>query len=169
MRPFSRAIALGFAALSALQLGYWAERSSAELSGPLAEATVSSAQAHYIPQSQVSGTFKVQGSETMYPLLTRLSMEFQRLQPKVAINVKGGGSAKAVSEFLQPPLSKTGKVMLLEERAANFQLTAMSRELFDAEVKEFISQHGYEPTVVPVAVDAVALYVHKDNPLPGLT
>jgi phosphate transport system substrate-binding protein len=32
-----------------------------------------------------------------------------------------------------------------------------------------VAQHGYEPTAVPVAVDAVALYVHKDNPLPGLT
>ena len=105
----------------------------------------------------------------MYPLMNRLSMEFQRRQPKVAIEVKGGGSTKAIAEFLQPPLSKTGKVMLLEERTKNFPLMTTSRELFDAEVKEFVAEHGYEPTSVPVAVDAVALYVHKDNPLSGLT
>jgi phosphate transport system substrate-binding protein len=105
----------------------------------------------------------------MYPLLARLAMEFQRLQPKVAIDVRGGGSAKAIAEFLQPPPSKVGKVMIFEERASYFPVIATSRELLDAEVKEFVAQHGYEPTVVPVAVDAVALYVHKDNPLSGLT
>ena len=105
----------------------------------------------------------------MYPLMSRLTMEFQRRQPKVAIDVKGGGSTKAVAEFLQPPLSKTGKVMLQEERAGSFKMITTSRELFDAEVKEFVEQHGYEPTAVPVAVDAVALYVHKDNPVSGLT
>jgi phosphate transport system substrate-binding protein len=139
------------------------------MSGPLAAAPVDSALAHYNPQTQVAGAFQVRGSETMYPLMSRLSLEFQRRQPKVAIDVRGGGSSKAVEEFLQPPLSKTGKVMLLEERAVNYQLVATSRELFDAEVKEFVTQHGYEPTAVPVAVDAVALYVHKDNLLTGLT
>jgi phosphate transport system substrate-binding protein len=169
MAPIGRSLALGLLTLSMLQLVYAVERSSAELSGPIAATPVDSGLAHYSPQTQVSGTFKVQGSETMYPLLSRLSMEFQRRQPKVTIEVKGGGSTKAVEEFLQPPLSKTGKVMLQEERAANFRLIATSRELFDAEVKEFVEQHGYEPTALPVAVDAVALYVHKDNPLPGLT
>jgi phosphate transport system substrate-binding protein len=105
----------------------------------------------------------------MYPLLNRLNIEFQRRQPKVAVEVKGGGSTKAVAEFLQPPSSKTGKVLLFEERMANVRLLATSRELFDGEIKEFVAQHGYEPTAVPVAVDAVALYVHKDNPVSGLT
>ena len=39
----------------------------------------------------------------MSPLMTRLAAEFQRRQPQVTINVKGGGSTKAVSEFLEPP------------------------------------------------------------------
>lgn len=146
-----------------------ADLSQAELSGPVAAAAVDSTLAHYAPQAQVSGSFKVQGSETMYPLLSRLSLEFQRRQPKITIDVRGGGSTKAIAQFLQPPLSKTGNVMLLEERAGSVRLTASSRELFDAEVKEFVAQHGYEPTAVPVAVDAVALYVHRDNPVESLT
>jgi phosphate transport system substrate-binding protein len=154
---------------SLLQLFSGGDRTSAEISGPFAAAAPDSTLARYNPPTQVSGTFKIQGSETMYPLLSRLSLEFQRRQSKVAIDVKGGGSTKAVAEFLQPPLSKTGKVMLPEERAGNFKLIATSRELFDAETKEFVAQNGYEPTAVPVAVDAVALYVHKDNPLTGLT
>jgi phosphate transport system substrate-binding protein len=160
---------LGLLMLPVLQLIGGLEHTSAEVSGPFATAEVDSALTHYTPQAQVTGTFKVQGSETMYPLLSRLSLEFQRRQPKVAIDVRGGGSTKAIAEFLQPPLSKVGKVMLPEDRAVSFQLIATSRELFDAEVKEFTAQHGYEPTAIPVAVDAVALYVHKENPVSGLT
>lgn len=169
MTPVRKAWALGFVMVAAIQYGEAVDPSYAEVSGPLAAATVDGALAHYNPQAQIVGTFKIQGSETMYPLMSRLTMEFQRRQPKVAIDVKGGGSTKAVAEFLQPPLSKTGKVMLQEERAGSFKMITTSRELFDAEVKEFVEQHGYEPTAVPVAVDAVALYVHKDNPVSGLT
>ena len=37
---------------------------------------------------------------------------------------EGGGSTKAIADFLQPPLSKVGKVMLPEDRAVSFQLIA---------------------------------------------
>ncbi len=169
MSPSCRTWVLGLVILPVLQLLYGVEQSSAEVSGPVAAATIDSTLTRYTPQAQVSGSFKIQGSETMYPLLSRLSLEFQRRQPKVAIDVKGGGSTKAIEDFLQPPLSMVGKVMLPEDRAVSFRLVSTSRELFDTEMKEFTAQHGYEPTAVPVAVDAVALYVHKDNPVNGLT
>ncbi|MGE5708791.1 MAG: PstS family phosphate ABC transporter substrate-binding protein [Nitrospira sp.] len=166
---FRRTFILAFLIFSLAELFSAVNHSSAEISGPVAATSADSTLARYNPQAQVSGSFKIQGSETMYPLLNRLSMEFQRRQPKVGIDVKGGGSTKAIAEFIQPPLSKTGNVRLLEERASHFKLVATSRELFDAETKEFVAQNGYEPTAIPVAVDAVALYVHKDNPLTGLT
>jgi phosphate transport system substrate-binding protein len=103
----------------------------------------------------------------MHPLMTRLAAEFQRQQPNVSIEVRTGGSAKAITEFLEVP--PVGQIALKEERSNQVVLVATSRRLLDAEVKRFASQHGYEPTAIPVAVDAVALYVHKDNPLPGLT
>lgn len=141
----------------------------AEQVGPFASVNVDANLARYNPESQVAGNIKVRGSDTMYPLLSRLSLEFQRRQPKVTIDIKGGGSSKAIEEFIQPPLSKTGKVVLREERAGQFWILASSRELFDGEFKAFVTENGYEPVAIPVAVDAVALYVHKDNPLPGLT
>jgi phosphate transport system substrate-binding protein len=142
---------------------------NAEQMGPFVTLNIDANLGRYNPTSQVTGSVKVRGSDTMYPLLSRLSLEFQRRQPQVSMDVKGGGSTKGVEEFLQPPLYKTGKVMLFEERASQFWLLATSRELYDAEIKQFVSENGYEPVAVPVAVDAVALYVHKDNPLPGLT
>jgi phosphate transport system substrate-binding protein len=140
----------------------------AEQLGPFASVNVDANLPHYNPQSQVSGSFKVHGSETMHPLLTRLAMEFQRRQPKVAFDVRGGGSTQAIAKFLEPPPSKVGNVVIFDERSFP-PLISTSRELFDAETQAFVSQHGYEPLAVPVAVDAVALYVHKDNPLQGVT
>ena len=99
----------------------------AEQGGPFASVSVDANLARYNPQTQVTGTVKVRGSETMYPLLSRLSLEFQRRQPKVSVDVKGGGSSKGIEEFLQPPLYKTGKVVLLEDRANQFWLLATSR------------------------------------------
>ena len=43
----------------------------------------------------------------------------------------------------------------------------MSRTMKDAEVQAFEKKHGYKPTAVPVAVDALAVFVHKDNPVKG--
>ena len=166
---FSKGLEVVAVALFAMGIMSQPVETRAEQVGPFASVNVDASLAHYNPQSQVTGNIKVRGSDTMYPLLSRLSLEFQRRQPKVIIDVKGGGSTKAIEEFLQPPLSKTGKVVLREERANQFWLLASSRELFDAEIKQFTAENGYEPVAVPVAVDAVALYVHKDNPLPGLT
>ena len=155
--------------LAILILTLSAREAGAEQGGPFASVAVEADFARYNPKDHVTGGLKIQGSETMYPLLTRLGMEFQRRQPKVNVTVKGGGSSQAVEEFLQPPPIKTGQITLKEERSTHFPFISTSRELFDAEIKEFVSQHGYEPVAVPVAVDAVALYVHEDNPLPGLT
>ena len=168
MYRFRKTCIVGITLLAAFHLAYLVEQASAEHSDPFAPVRVNARSAHYGPKQQVSGAFKVQSSEALYPLLTRLTMDFQRFQPKVRIDVKKG-TGKAIAEFLEPPLSKAGKILMVDDRAASFQLLGTTHQLSDAETTEFIGQHGYEPTGVPVAVDAVALYVHKDNPLPGLT
>ena len=160
--------AVAMFAITALTMVSQPMNAGAEQIGPFASANIDANLARYNPQSQVSGSFKIQGSETMHPLLTRLALEFQRRQPKATFDIRGGGSTQAVAKFLEPPLSKVGKVVIFDERAFP-PLISTSRELFDAEIKEFVTQHGYEPLAVPVAVDAVALYVHKDNPLEGVT
>lgn len=162
-----RSIAVGYLALIFVISGI--SVAAAEQGGPTVAGKQDASLPHYVPHESVSGVVKIRGSETMYPLLNRLVLEFQRRQPKMTLEVKGGGSTQAIGEFLQPPPEKIGNVILLEERTNQLKLVATSRELFDAEIKEFVAKHGYEPTAVPIAVDAVALYVHKDNPLAGLT
>jgi phosphate transport system substrate-binding protein len=45
----------------------------------------------------------------------------------------------------------------------------MSRKMKDKEVEAFEKKFGYKPTAIPVAIDALAVYVHKDNPIKGMT
>ncbi len=139
----------------------------AEQSGPLATLSVDPTFERYAPASQVVGGFRVQGSDTMHALMRRLVLDFQSRQPKVSVDLKAGGSAKAIAEFLDAP--QPGRIVIKEDRAKQALLVSSSRELTDSEIKQFASQRGYEPLVMPIAVDAVALYVHKDNPLTGLT
>ena len=139
----------------------------AEQVGPFAGLSVDSSLDRYNPTAQVNGGFRVQGSDTMHALMRRLVSDFQARQPKVSIDLRSGGSSKAIIEFLEPPQS--GRIVVKEERAKQALVVSSSRELTESEVKQFSAQRGYEPLTIPIAVDAVALYVHKDNPLPGLT
>jgi phosphate transport system substrate-binding protein len=45
----------------------------------------------------------------------------------------------------------------------------MSRKMKDNEIDDFESKHGYKPTAIPVAIDALAVFVNKDNPVKGLS
>jgi phosphate transport system substrate-binding protein len=38
-----------------------------------------------------------------------------------------------------------------------------------SEIDDFKRKHGYAPTTVPVAIDMLAVFVHRDNPLAGLS
>jgi phosphate transport system substrate-binding protein len=135
--------------------------------GPLEKPFVDPNLAVYTAAREVSGTLKIAGSETMQPLLARLAKEFRRYHPNAVLTVEGGGSSAAVKEFLAaPPRSKPVSQPSSDEPVL---LVASSRMLNAAEVKQFASKRGYQPTSFPVAVDAVGMYVHRDNPLTHLT
>ena len=93
-------------------------------------------------------------------LLSRLAGEFQRRQPNVSINVSGGGSTKAVNEFIQPPAKLSGKIALKEERPTYVSLVASSRELLDAEGDTLFLRGNVED----LGLDLVALLVQVALP-----
>ena len=103
--------------------------------------------------SGVSGTLSSIGSDTLANLMTMWTEAFKRQYPNVTIQVQAAGSSTA------PPA--------LTEGTSNFG--PMSRAMKDNEIEAFESRHGYKPTPVRVALDALAVYVHKDNPLGSLT
>jgi phosphate transport system substrate-binding protein len=103
--------------------------------------------------SGLTGTLSVAGSETMKPLTESWAKDLMQLYPGFTFKVESRGS-------------ETGLDALLEGKA---QIAAMSRRMTQQEIVEFKREFGYEPTEVPVAVDALAVFVHKDNPIEGLT
>ena len=107
----------------------------------------------YRSTSGVSGNLSSVGSDTLANLMTLWAEEFNRLYPNVNIQIQAAGSSTA------PPA--------LTERTSN--LGPMSRMMRDREIESFESRHGYKPTPVPVAIDTLAVFVHKDNPIAGMT
>ena len=91
----------------------------------------------------------------MNNLMTLWAEKFAEFYPNVTPEIEGKGSSSA------PPA--------LVEGAANFG--PMSREMKDEEIDEFETAFGYKPARVRAAIDMLAVYVHKDNPIAqrGLT
>lgn len=108
---------------------------------------------NYSKVSGISGNLSSIGSDTMNNLLTLWLEGFKRYYPNVNIQVEGKGSSTA------PPALISGTA----------QLGPMSREMKKEEIDSFEKKFGYKPTEIKVAIDALALFVNKDNPLSKLT
>jgi len=107
----------------------------------------------YTSVAGVSGNLSSVGSDTLNNLMTLWSEAYRKTYPSVRIQVEGKGSSTA------PPA-------LVEGTA---QFGPMSRAMKDSEIQAFEAKYGYPPTEVRVAVDALAVYVHRDNPLAQLS
>jgi phosphate transport system substrate-binding protein len=107
----------------------------------------------YKTSAGVSGNFSSVGSDTLNNLMTLWAEDFKRFYPNVNIQIQGAGSSTA------PPA--------LTEGTANFG--PMSRAMKDQEIQAFEQRYGYKPTAVGVAIDALAVFVNKDNPIKSLS
>src|ERR671936_3080067 len=107
----------------------------------------------YEKVSGISGNLNSIGSDTLNNLMTLWAEGFRAIYPNVNIQIEGKGSSTA------PPA-------LIEGTA---QLGPMSREMKATELDAFEQKYGYKPTEIKVAIDALGVFVHKDNPIKGLT
>jgi phosphate transport system substrate-binding protein len=107
----------------------------------------------YKPAPGVSGSIKSVGSDTMNNEMTLWAEGFRKLHPAVKIEIEGKGSSTA------PPALTEGTATL----------GPMSRPMKGEELDAFEKKHGYKPTEVRTSIDVLAVYVHKDNPIAGLT
>jgi phosphate transport system substrate-binding protein len=107
----------------------------------------------YQPVGGISGQIKSVGSDTLNHEMELWANGFQSQNPGVKIEIEGKGSATA------PPA-------LLEGIS---QFAPMSRPMTADEIGRFESQYGYKPAHFRVAVDALAIYVNKENPIQCLS
>jgi phosphate transport system substrate-binding protein len=106
----------------------------------------------YGKASGVSGNLSSVGSDTLANLMTLWAEEFKRVYPNVNVQIQAAGSSTA-----PPALTEGASIM-----------GPMSRLMKDKEIEAFEKRHGYKPTPVAVAIDALAVFVNKDNPVEGL-
>lgn len=107
----------------------------------------------YVKTQGVSGNMSSVGSDTLANMMTFWAEEFKRNYPNVNIQIQAAGSSTA------PPALTEG----------TSQFGPMSRKMKSREIESFEKRFGYKPTAVRVAIDALAVFAHKDNPIKGLT
>ena len=107
----------------------------------------------YQRTSGVSGSLNSVGSDTMNNMMTLWAETFRKFYPNVKIQVEGKGSSTA------PPALISGTA----------QFGPMSRQMRATEIDQFEGRYGYKPTELKTSYDALAVYVHKDNPIEKLT
>jgi len=101
----------------------------------------------------VSGNLNSVGSDTLNNLMTMWAESFRKIYPNVNIQIEGKGSSTA------PPA-------LIEGTS---QLGPMSRSMKSKEIEAFEAKFGFKPTTLGVALDSLAVYVNKDNPMKELS
>jgi len=107
----------------------------------------------YKAVSGVSGSVSSIGSDTLNNLMTFWAESFSKFYPNAKIQIEGKGSSTA------PPALISGTA----------QLGPMSREMKGSEIDAFEKKYGYKPTPIKTSVDALAVFVNKDNPIKCLT
>ena len=107
----------------------------------------------YTKVSGISGNLSSVGSDTLANMMTFWAEEFKRQYPNINIQIQAAGSSTA------PPSLTEG----------TSQFGPMSRKMKSKEIESFEKHYGYKPTAVRVAIDALAVFVNKDNPIKGLT
>ena len=107
----------------------------------------------YKAVSGISGNLNSIGSDSMNNVMTLWAEGFKKVYPNVNIQIEGKGSSTA------PPA-------LIEGTA---QLGPMSRPMRGSEIDSFEAKYGYKPTALRTSLDSLAVFVHKDNPVKGLS
>lgn len=118
-----------------------------------AQVQVDPALPSYEPVSGVSGNLKSIGSDTLNNLMTLWAEGFNAMYPNVKIEIEGKGSSTAPAALV----------------AGTAQFGPMSRPMKSKEEDDFEKKYGYKPVAIRGAIDALAVYAHKDNPIECLT
>ncbi len=98
-------------------------------------------------------TIQVRGSDTMVNVAQAWAEAYQQVQPAVGVEVSGGGSGVGIAAL---------------ERGT-IDIATASRDMKPEEREQTRRNTGQEPREFVVGYDALAVYVHRDNPLTEVT
>jgi phosphate transport system substrate-binding protein len=98
--------------------------------------------------AQSRAVIRIIGSDTMVNLLQAWAEQYKQVNPAVVVQVAGGGSGVGIAGLIGRTLD----------------VAAASREIRAAEREHLTSIYGAAPAELTVALDALAIYVHRANP-----
>ena len=118
-------------------------------------AATASLLACFIACSAVSSrpVIRITGSDTMVNLVQAWAENYKEARPAVSVQVSGGGSGVGIAGLID----------------GTVDIAAASREMKAGERQSARARNGAEPKEFTVALDALAIYVHKDNPLDAIS
>ena len=102
--------------------------------------------------SEISGSFKVIGSNTVTPLTTVWAEDFMKMNPKVNIAVSGPGSGVGIANLID----------------GTTDIAQASRKMKSKEYDQ-AKEKGVSPYEIQVATDALSVIVHPSNPVSELS
>jgi phosphate transport system substrate-binding protein len=107
----------------------------------------------YKPVPGISGNLNSIGSDSLNNMMLLWAEAFRAIYPNVNIQIQGAGSSTAPAALID----------------GTAQLGPMSRAMTGAEMDRFEARYGYKPMEITVAIDALAVFVHRENPIQGLS
>lgn len=103
--------------------------------------------------SQNDNAIKITGSDTMVNLAQAWAEAFRQNHPDISPQIKGGGSGMGIAALC------SGKI----------QIATASRTMTPKEIELAEKNTGKKPKELVVGSDALAIYVHKDNPIESIS
>jgi phosphate transport system substrate-binding protein len=98
-------------------------------------------------------TIQNKGSDTMVNLAQAWAEEYKKVVPDVDVEVSGGGSGVGIAAL----------------EKGTIEIANSSRNMKPEEIEAAKKNTGKEPKEFIIGYDALAIYVHKDNPLNEIT
>jgi len=105
-----------------------------------------------VPPVQARTVLQNKGSDTLVNVAQAWAEEYQKVKPEVAIAVSGGGSGTGIAAMIN----------------GTVDIANASRKMKDKEVK-LAKKGGQNPVEHVVGYDALAVFLHKNNPINELS
>ena len=107
----------------------------------------------YRAEEKLSGKLTLAGSYTMSQVASVWADSFRQMHPGAEIDVQVIGSVGSVNAV----------------NAGEAHIGLLSRSILRSEVQDFQREHGHSPVVLTPMHESIGVFVHKDNPIKGLT